>query len=149
VALRHYWRARLFAMAVPIILATAGCSGDGWARQPVAGFVYLDGRPLSEGLIMFYPVENTKLAIVTNGGAMVRNGYFSLPRSEGLAAGKYHVAISAPAPDRWSREETRGPERGKVVANEVIPARYNNATGLRLELNDHAIKEVTFHLDSK
>jgi hypothetical protein len=143
----HRWRAGLCAVAVPIILATAGCSGDGWARQPVAGFVYLDGRPLSEGLIIFYP-ENTKADLITNGGALVRNGYFSIPRSEGLVANTYRVVINAPAPDHRTREEARGSERGKVVAKEVIPAEYNSQTELRLELNDHAIKEVTFHLDS-
>jgi hypothetical protein len=148
VALRR-WREGLCAVAVPIILATAGCSGDGLARQPVAGFVYLDGRPLSDGLIIFYPVDTTKFAVVTNGGAMVKNGRFSLARSEGLVAGEYYVSISAPAPDYLRREETRGPERAKVVAKEVIPARYNSPTALRLELKDQAIKEVTFHLASK
>jgi hypothetical protein len=142
------WREGLCAVAVPIILATAGCSGDGLARQPVAGFVYLDGRPLSDGLIIFYPVDNAKFDIVTSGGAMVKNGRFTLARSEGLVAGEYYVAISSPAPDYRSREETRGPERGKVVAKEVIPARYNSATALRLELKDQVIKEVTFHLAS-
>ena len=74
------WRPGLCAVAIPIILATAGCSGDDLQRQPVAGFVYLDDRPLSDGLIIFYPVENSKFAIVTNGGAMIKNGYFSIPR---------------------------------------------------------------------
>ena len=146
-ALRR-WREGLCAVAVPIILATAGCSGYGLVRQPVSGCVYLDGRPLSDGLIIFYPVDTTKFAVVTYGGAMVKNGRFSLPRSEGLVAGEYYVSISAPAPGYRRREETRGPERGKVVAKEVIPARYNSPTALRLELKDQAIKEVTFHLAS-
>lgn len=128
------------------ILATAGCSGEGLLRQPVSGYVKLDGNPLGKGVIIFYPVKGNDLDIVINGGAMVKDGYFSIPRAAGLIPGDYQVAIRA-AESRRRRD--RGPATDdEPVAEEVIPARYNSDTDLTIRINDRAIKEVTFRLDS-
>jgi hypothetical protein len=136
-----------FTVTVAVILAIAGCSGEELFRQPVCGFVILDGKPLAKGAIIFYPVRNNDLDIVCNGGAMINDGYFSLPRASGLVPGSYHAAIRA-AEDQGSRhQDGRAPENDAAVAKEEIAERYNLFTELMIEINNKAIKEVTFHLD--
>ena len=116
----RYGLAGLYAVAGSCVIAMSGCSGEEFLRQPVSGFVNLDGQPLANGAIMFYPVKSNDLGIVASGGAMIKNGYFSLPRSSGPIPGDYHVAIRGPAPDdrdhgktREARKRRRGGQRSR------------------------------------
>jgi hypothetical protein len=150
---RRRWRVRLCAVTGSVILATAGCSGEDLFRQPISGYVTLDGKPLALGVIIFYPVQVNDLGIMINGGAMVKDGYFSIPRSSGLIPGKYSVSISASAAEprhrrHGNREEREEREHNETVAKEVVPAKYNTETELVIEIKDNAIKELTLHLDS-
>ena len=142
------FRRRWFAVAVSTILATAGCSTELLIRQPISGLVTLDGKPLAAGMILFYPVKGNDLNILVNGGAMIKDGYFSIPRAAGLIPARYNVVISGPEPNRRRRADRREPARDDVVAKEVIPARYNSESNLTVEITHNAIKELTFHLDS-
>jgi hypothetical protein len=142
------WRAALCAVMVSVILTTAGCSGEELFRQPLSGYVTLDGLPLAKGVIVFYPVKNNDLDILVNGGAMVKDGYFSISRRAGLVPGQYHVVIRAAEVRHRRHEGRKNSEDDDAVAKEVVPARYNSETSLIIEINDTAIKELTFHLDS-
>jgi hypothetical protein len=144
----HRFQVRHCAVIVSFILANGGCSGDGLFRQPVSGYVNLDGKPLALGAVIFYPVKINDLGIVINGGAMVKDGYFSLPRSSGLIPGKYFVAIRAAEPQHKRHGKRSEHEDEEKVAKEVVPAKYNSETDLTIEIKDNAIKELTFHLDS-
>ena len=80
---------------------------------------------------------------------MVKDGYFSISRARGSIPGDYHVAIRQPRRLAERRhEQRRRTWRRRTVAEEVIPAKYNSETDLRVQIKDRAIKEVTFHLDS-
>jgi hypothetical protein len=142
------WRAAFCAMLVSVILATAGCSGEELFRQPLSGYVTLDGLPLAKGAIVFYAVKNNDLDILINGGAMVKDGYFSIPRGAGLVPGQYHVAIRAAEARHRRHERRKDSEDDEAVAKETVPARYNSETSLMIEIKDTAIKELTFHLGS-
>ncbi len=147
---RRRWRAVLGVVTVFSTLAIAGCSSGELSRQPVSGYVNLDGVPLAKGLIIFYPAKGIDLDFEINGGAMVKDGYFSISRTTGLIPGDYHVAIRAAETRPRRRHERQGePGDDATVAEEVIPAKYNSETDLRVEIKDNAIKEVTFHLDSQ
>ena len=87
---------RLMAVAT-IALAAAGCGGkgDGIAREPVWGKVTFDGKPLDDGQITFSPEAGGEPAA----GAAIKDGAYSLSRSDGPAAGPQRVNI-------WSRKPT-------------------------------------------
>ena len=145
---RRRWRVGLSTVSVSVILATAGCSGEDLLRQPVSGYVYLDGKPLSLGAVIFYPAKGSNLEISINGGAMIKDGYFSIPRSSGLIPGTYNVSLRAAETRPGGHHNREGHEDDEIVAREVIPERYNTKTEVRIEIKDNAIKELTFHLDS-
>ncbi len=54
--------------------------GDGLDRQPVSGSVSLDGAPLKEGQIQFFPASNSAEAIATGGA--ITAGKYSIPKAE-------------------------------------------------------------------
>lgn len=138
----------LFVLAGAFIVAAPGCWNEGFMRQSIEGHVNLDGRPLPMGAIIFYPTVNRDIATGVNGGAMIQDGHFSLPRSFGIIPGDYHVAIRASDTKVRTRDDRRDGENNGPISEEMIPAKYNSETELMLKITDKAIKEVTFHLDS-
>jgi hypothetical protein len=146
---RRLWRWVLYALGLAgVLFGLEGCSGDELPRQPVSGYVMLDGQPLSKGAIVFYPGLESRTTQVV-GGTIVKNGYFSLRRADGLPPGRYEVAInSANAYNRRRPDERRGGNESPLE-KERIPAKYNDHTTLAIHVNDAAIKEITFNLESK
>jgi hypothetical protein len=134
-------------------IALAGCSGasDNLPRQPLAGRVLLDGKPLSHGTIMFYPeeVSTRQHETVPSGNAIV-NGWFFIPRDKGPVPGKYKIAVSsekrAKHPTRTDREDSPG--NMEPPAEEAIPARFNANTELEVEIKEGGIKELRIELQS-
>jgi hypothetical protein len=132
-------------------LAMAGCGVDELLyRQPVSGFVTVDGRPLARGVINIWAHNANDLDIdVQNAGGPIKNGYFSIPRSDGPVPGTYWVSINVDPGRKRPRDEREGPGEQQIVEKEAIPRKYNVETCLRLEINDKAIKEAIFALESK
>jgi hypothetical protein len=146
---RQHWRSALFLVCVGVIFAGAGCSGDGLPRQPVSGFVTLGGQPLSSGAITLYPeILDDPEMIRIMGGAMIKDGYFSIPRSQGLVPGRYDIAINSASMRQRRRRRDREPGNDQAVEKERIPAKYNTQTHLAIDIKNAAIKEVIFHLES-
>jgi hypothetical protein len=144
-----HWRSWLCATCVAMLFASEGCSGDGLPRQPIAGFVTLDGQPLSSGAISFYPSSLKDPNYPVSGGAMIKRGYFSIPRWQGLVPGRYEVTInSADALKRRSRVLRGEPGNDEAVEKEHVPAKYNAKSQMAIEIKDAAIKEITFRLTS-
>ncbi|WZO99245.1 hypothetical protein EP7_000844 [Isosphaeraceae bacterium EP7] len=81
--------ARFVALA---LLAGGGCSaGDGLAREAVSGMVTLDGKPMARGTIQFIPRGGDSRGAAW--GQIVAGAY-SIPASDGPAAGDYGVSIT-------------------------------------------------------
>ncbi len=146
---RRHRRSRLCAAYAVVMFVGAGCSGDDLPRQPVSGFVTLDGKPLSSGAISFYPdtLEDRKFPVVA--GAMIKDGNFSVPRALGLVPGRYEVAINAAWSYQGLRANDRKPGNDNAVEKEHIPAKYNARTQLAIDIKAAAIKEITFQLKSE
>lgn len=144
----RHWRSGPCAVCVAVMFAGQGCSGDDLPRQPVSGFVTLDGHPLATGAITFCPdtLEDPDFPVM--GAARIKGGYFSIPRVQGLVPGHYEVAIYS------RREQEKKPGSDKLSGNvrpvveERIPAKYNAKSHLAIEINHNAIKEITFRLES-
>ena len=146
---RRHRRSRLCAAYAVVMFVGAGCSGDDLPRQPVSGFVTLDGQPLSSGAISFYPdtLEDRKLPC--SGGSDDQGRLFLDPARAGLVPGRYEVAINAAWSYQRRRAHEREPGNDQAVEKEQIPAKYNAKTQLAIDIKDAAIKEITFHLESE
>jgi hypothetical protein len=144
----RFWSA---GVCVAVGLAAGGCSGgDDLPRQAISGLVLLDGRPLSSGIVGFYPVRQEKSRVRNiESGSVLRKGRFSIARADGLLPGTYKVAIYAAARRKERRRADTQPGNEEEVADDLIPRRYNSDTNLEIEIKDVAIKEMRIALSSR
>ena len=147
---------RQFWALLPLVAAgllSPGCSSsrDDLPRQPVAGTVIFNGKALPYGTIMFYPEERATKDGPVPSGASIKNGWFSIPRGDGLVPGMYTIAISSekkhlkPMP-RTDREIS--PTAAKEPAEEQIPAKFNSKSELEIEIKEGGIKDLRIELES-
>ena len=132
----NFGRTSLFATTACLTLLIVNLPGcgeesDGLPREAVSGTVTLDGQPLAEGSIQMLPV-NAKDG--QTGGAIIKNGKYSIPRSQGLVPGTYNVTIDMPslsgaAPDSGPP----GPMQAADLPKNLIPAEYNTRSALTAE----------------
>jgi hypothetical protein len=151
------------AMAiVPLTIVMAGCGeSDDLPRQPVSGHVTFNGEPLAKAWIQFRP-EGT--GGITASGAMIQDGSYAVPRSEGLVPGNYRVLItkseepSASAIPPEAAEVPNGTSKTTKLkkgmspfrfAKELIPAQYNMRTELKAKVEDGDTNAFDFTLTSK
>jgi hypothetical protein len=135
-----------YALCAGLWLAAPGCSGSGddLPRQPVAGTVLLDGRPLASGTILFLLPPSGAQPFVSTPNS-ISNGRFSLTRENGLVPGKYKIVISA---DQRGANR-RDPRDAKTLSKEMIPAKFNDKTELEVKVNEGGIKELRIAITSK
>jgi hypothetical protein len=135
------------ALLAAIGLAAAGCSAtsnDPPPRQPIAGIVLMDGRPLENGTILFFPAGHSILESPVVTGDTIKNGRFALPRDKGLAKGKYRIVISC---ERRVAKPIRDSAGGEL--EELIPRKFNRDTELAVEVKEGGIKELRVAIASK
>jgi len=131
-------RLALLACLPAVALLAAGCS-DGTSAT-LDGTVTLDGEPLKEGVVRFIPVDTS-----TGGtaGAAIKDGKF---RAE-VPLGELRVEISAPKVV-GKRKAYDTPDSPMVdIVDELLPARYNTKSELRVTIKKGSQKE-TFELTS-
>ena len=111
----------------------------------------MDGQPLPEAVIQFYPAGDAATADAVGGNAEIKDGQFSIPREDGLVPGRYRVSISrAEMKEAQAREGQHvDRHRRKKLGPELIPARYNSKSDLecRDQAGRHA--DLKFELQSK
>lgn len=135
-------------------LVVIGCGGEkNVGRQPVTGTVLMDGKPLDKGAINFHPHEGGKHLL--GAGAVIENGKYSIPADQGLVAGKYTVAISAPEPSKQSgpAKDLSPEDQMKAVSDagvpkERLPAKYNSTTELMVDVKSTGSNKFDFTVDS-
>ena len=121
------------------LLALAGC-GDNSGLVEVKGKITLDGTPVEKGAITFIPVDGkTRTA-----GSEIKEGKY-LAR---VAPGTMKVSISAPKVIGKKPLYDVPNSRERDVTEEVLPARYNEETELRLEVKPGGV-EKTWDLKSQ
>jgi hypothetical protein len=109
--------------AVAVLLA--GCSDNHTAV--VTGTVRVDGEPLEKGSISFVPVDGQG---VTAGGEILDGKYTVAKASPGTMAVQIRYPQVAGTKKLYDTPES--PIRN--VFREVLPAKYNDRTELRLEV---------------
>ena len=113
----------------------AGCGSDRPETTPVGGIVTWDGRPVTEGRIMFYP-ENGRAAT----GQIGSDGTYSLTTfkpNDGAMLGKHRVTIKAvsvvggtPQPRSFQEELAQGRSGGQAPVTPgtvkwLVPKEYS------------------------
>lgn len=137
---------RRFVVTAALFSATllvAGCSDSG-GRVQVVGRVQLNGKPLTQGLVVFFPAEsNVGLRpCSSNIGADGRYRLGSLKPDDGIKPGKYLVSF-----DVWGVEE-----KGQMNwEKKALPEKYFfcDKSGLSAVVTDQPLQEFNFDLSSK
>lgn len=135
----------LHLMLALLLASLVGCSG-GPKPLPVSGVVTLDGQPVADAGVMFFPAESGPVA----SGTTDANGKFQLKTTNtlGVLPGEYRVAITKKEESGPSTFGVVDPRRIKVKW--IIPQKYGNpeASGLKASVGrDHS--EFNFALSSK
>lgn len=127
------------------IAALAGCGGgDGLPRQAISGAVTLDGQPLSQGTISFYP-DDPAMADPTTGGAPISEGTYRITSDKGLVPGKYKVSISSPSGEMTNNA---APGSGANLPKERIPSQYNANSNLTAEVQSGGSNTFDYELNN-
>lgn len=147
------------ALAFFVLIAIAGCGSEG-GLVPVTGVVTMDGEPVTEGRIEFFPQSGRPAS-----GVIRSDGRYSLTTYEsgdGAKPGEYVVTVTArqtpnTAPMYKSMEdelmgkvnEEYSPESDSARVKWLVPKIYSNraSSGLTAEVDGGG--EIDFQLQSK
>ncbi len=112
-----------------------GCGGEGDTlnRQPVAGTITLDGKPLEKGSITFMPADPQKGNVAS---AEISAGTYKIEPSQGLVPGGYRVIISSPSGDTAPVDSNELPGQAPPPSPDLIPPIYNSETTLNAEITE-------------
>lgn len=132
----------LTAVAVALLLAV-GCGKPVVPAVAVGGAVSLDGKPVSNAVVVFYSAEQAAAPPVS---ATVTDGRFSTA----LPLGRYKVAVrSAPAtPDQPVSSDFAAPKAGGKTSPPAVPAKYAEPTLLTADVTGER-QELAFSLKSR
>lgn len=127
------WSLALLALAACCL---AGCRGEtGPAKHVVSGTVTLDGKPLSNGDVIFYP-EGPNLPA---DAGKLQDGRYTFR----AVAGEHRVVIRAVSDKPIITSPIDPP-----VYESIVPARYNDATTLKAEVTPAGPNRFDFDLTS-
>jgi len=112
-----------------VVVGMLGCADGRVKRYAVSGVVQWQGKPLDQGAITFL-AEDPALGI---GGAMIKDGQYSIPEKEGLLAGMYKVTVaSVDSKNRVPHPDS--PPGYLPVPKDRIQPKYNTKTILTAEV---------------
>jgi hypothetical protein len=129
-------------------VSLAGCGdSDGLAREAISGTVTLDGQPLADGAIQMLPINRTE---GTAGGAIVKDGKYTIEREKGLLPGQYRVVISSSQAGAAAPSDgPPGPVPTSDAPKDPIPAKYNIETTLTADVKSGTPNVFPFELSTK
>jgi hypothetical protein len=126
-------------------LLSAGCSDQYSGRYAISGKVTLEGKPLDEGQILFFPIENQD----TTTGVGIANGRYEIPRQNGLKPGKYLVRITSgdlKTPEVTDEEAASPGGSTNVMATDRIPPEWNISSDKQVEVKESGGNEFNFDI---
>src|SRR2546428_8448163 len=130
---RSHSRLVFWGLVTGACLAAQGCGDAEPKTYPVSGTVSLDGRPLEEGDIYFYPLDPN----ISADAGKIKAGQFAFRTK----AGKKRVEIRASRVVPGKQTPMGGPVRA-----EFLPPRYNTQTTLTAEIPAHDQNRLDFPL---
>jgi hypothetical protein len=135
------------ARAAAFLVLLAGCGGVRTAD--VSGKVTVDGKPVEDGAITFFPIDGKG----TTGGAIIERGEYAVqlpipPNAEGAETHRMKVSISAPKVVGMKKLYNTEHAIERPVTAESLPDRYNAKSTLTIEVKPGK-NEQNFELKSK
>ncbi len=134
---------RLCALTAGVLVALAGCQERPPALTPVCGHVYYQGRPLSQGMIVFTPDVQRGGSGPSATGDIQSDGAYTLTTDgqPGAVLGWHRVTLAALA------AEPAGP--GATYPRSLLPARYADPelSGQRQEIKSGKENIIDFRLE--
>ncbi len=127
------------------ILALAGCSDRGPERVAVQGSIQFGGRPISDGVIRFIPLEGTPGPKTSTG---IVNGKYRLNAESGPPVGRLRVEIrqgQTVPPGMTMDDAAVGSKKYQLPPNK-IPAQFNTNSSLSVEAVAGKINTFDFDL---
>ncbi|MCG6157359.1 carboxypeptidase-like regulatory domain-containing protein [Rubinisphaera margarita] len=133
-------RYSVFSLCLATLLFTAGCGDSRPSTVPVTGLVTLDGTPVADASVTFYPDSGRPAT-----GRTDAEGIYTLTTFEtgdGAVPGEHRVSIS-----KQTIPESNSTEDLEAIKSE-IPAVYNNAetSGLKAEVVAGQDAPIDFNL---
>ena len=121
-----------FCVVLIALFVAGGCGSSGPERAEVSGIVTLNGQPVSEGSINFFPTAgNTG----PEAGGEIRAGKYHIPRAKGPVLGKNRVELrSFQKSGRKIQDPTAPPGTMTEEITNVFPAEYNKDSTLLREI---------------
>jgi hypothetical protein len=117
----------------PLLAAAilAGCSSEP-ERFAIEGSVSLDGKPLSNCLLVFRSLNSSESTLSAT--AIVSEGKFEVAKQNGLVEGDYLVVFTEIQPDLDEYEAARTAGSKNALNKKVIPTKYTVANSLRIKV---------------
>ncbi|MCO6044728.1 hypothetical protein NG895_12495 [Aeoliella sp. ICT_H6.2] len=129
------------AFSVIAVITFVGCN-SGETLAPVAGHVTLDGVPLADAQVIFYPIDDGGMRAFA--GFANEQGVYELSEagadSPGVPPGKYRVSISTAVPRGQIDELT-------PIPREKVPAKYRDGA-LEYEVPASGTSDADFNLET-
>lgn len=140
--LRPY-NVKLLGLATMLTICL-GCAPDGPVRQAVSGIVTLDGKPVSDVVVVFSSTEPQQ----SGAAVKVIDGQFELDAPQGPSEGKFNVTFDTHEPDLEDFEQRR--ERGQKVFSPLkIHARYQRPGSITVDVRSDDPNFYEFKLRSQ
>jgi hypothetical protein len=133
---------RAIALFVVVVTSAVGCSDPYAGLQEVSGTVTLAGQPLKDGAITFFPLDNQG----TQSGAGIQNGSYTVPRKNGLKAGRYRIEITAGDGKTPNIEEAGGPGSTNIVSVDMVPEEWNAKSKKEVEVKPTGANKFDFDI---
>ncbi|MBN2292599.1 MAG: hypothetical protein JXM70_09250 [Pirellulales bacterium] len=132
----------LITLAVIMVLLCGCGRGIDPRRAAVHGRVTLDGKPLQEGTISFFPTAGNKGAIA---GGQIIDGSYDIPRAKGPMSGKNRIEIRAPHKTGRQVSSPGGGMMDEYV--DLVPSRYRDQELLKADIQSDS-NTLDFKLES-
>jgi hypothetical protein len=125
-----------------------GCGGGGPETASVEGVVRLDGKPLTSGMVTFFPKAGRSASgLIQADGTFVIGTY---KNSDGALAGPYKVTVT-PGGQVTAMPDFDSDRPNRSAVTSPIPVKYSNpeGSGLTFEVKAGEDNHAEFDLVSK
>lgn len=126
-----------------VFAGLAGCGSGEPKRCAVSGEVKFQGKPLDQGAVTFL-AEDPSLG--SGGGAMIKDGRYSIPVQHGLLPGKYRVMVTSAAPGAPPDPAALPGPAGPLPKDRIKP-KYNVDTILTADVKAEGPNTFNFEVD--
>jgi hypothetical protein len=122
----------------------AGCSDPYAGRMEVAGQVKLQGQPVKNGSILFFPLDSKE----TQSGAPIVDGEYKIARKDGLKPGRYLVRLTAGDGKTPAADEQVAVPGGStnIVSVDLIPDDWNVKPKHEIEVKSNNANRFDFDI---